>query len=258
MLLIVLWWLVLLAFLAIQFAATTRSAVMIASNLRDNASAEAEADGAVNKAIFQLLAHRWQADGTSHVVRGMQAITRVRIEDEGEWIDPNVAPPALMQALLGACGASPETAVRVAAAIADWRSPDILRSVRAEKTSRYRLAQYDYLPPGTRFVSVDELGLVMGMTSELLACLKPHMSVYSLSVPTLQSTTDYVVRRAVRDAYPDDATHPVVAIINEVTVVRVTAIAQGVSGGRFQRVAVVRIASAVRNDHFAFKILSWE
>src|ERR1700682_5076742 len=60
-LLIVLWWLVLLAFLATQLAATTRTAAMIASNLRDSASAEAAADGAVNEAIFQFLAHRWQA-----------------------------------------------------------------------------------------------------------------------------------------------------------------------------------------------------
>ena len=43
----------------------------------------------------------------------------------GERIDPNVAPRALMQALLGACGAPPETAIELAAAIGDWRSPDI-------------------------------------------------------------------------------------------------------------------------------------
>jgi general secretion pathway protein K len=257
-LLIVLWWLVLLAFLATQLAATTRTAAMIASNLRDSASAEAAADGAVNEAIFQFLAHRWQADGTSHFISGTREVVEVRIEDEGDRIDPNVAPRALMQALLGACGASPETAIELAAAIADWRSPDIFRSARTEKAAQYRIAQYNYLPPGTRFVSVDELGLVMGMTPELLACLKPHVSVYSLSVPTLQSTTDYLVRRAVREAYPDDATHPVVAIINEVAVVRITAIAQGASGSRFQRIGVVRIPSVVRDDHFAFKILAWE
>jgi len=98
----------------------------------------------------------------------------------------------------------------------------------------------------------------MGMTSEFLACLGPHISVYSLSVPSLQSTTDPLVRRAIREAYPEDATHPNAARLSEATVVRVTATAQAPAGGQFRRVAVVRIASAVRNDRFVYKILAWE
>jgi general secretion pathway protein K len=256
-LVIVLWWLTLLVFLTTQITSSAHTAALIAANIRGSASAEAEADGAVNEAIFQVLAQHWQADGAAHFVLGPQGAAEVRIEDEGGKIDPNVAPLALMQALLDACGAAPSTAAKLAVAISEWRSPD-LRAAGTERASQYRIAGFNYVPPNTRFVSVDELGLVLGMTPQLLACIEPHVSVYSVSVPSLETTTDEVVRRALREAYPDDAMQPAAAIASEVAVIRVTATAQETTGNRFQRVAVMRIASAARNDNFAYKILSWE
>jgi hypothetical protein len=97
------------------------------------------------------------------------------------------------------------------------------------------------------------------MTSELLACLEPHISVYSLSVPSLQTTTDPVVRQALTDAYPYDSPQTVSATVREVAVIRVTAIAQPTNGGsRFRRVAVVRVVPAEPDENFIYKILSWE
>ena len=181
MLLIVLWWLALLMFLATQISTATRTSVLIAANIRDSAVAEAHADGAVNEAIFQVLARRWKADGVAHVVPGAQVVTEVRVDDEAGKIDPNVAPAALMQALLRECGAPPKTAAELADAIAEWRSVDLLQSTGSLRGAQYRLAGRSYLPPNSRFVSIDELGLVLGMTSALLGCLGPHISVYSLS-----------------------------------------------------------------------------
>ena len=128
MLLIVLWWLALLMFLATQITTATHTSVLIAANIRGNAVAEAHADGAVNDAIFQVLARHWKADGVTHIVPGAQVVTEVRVDDEGGKIDPNVAPAALMQALLRECGASPKTAGELADAIAEWRSVDLLQS----------------------------------------------------------------------------------------------------------------------------------
>jgi general secretion pathway protein K len=258
-LLIVLWWLVLLTFLAAQISTGTRSARMISTNIRGSAVAEAQADGAVNEAIFHVLAQHWEADGATHVVQGAQAVAKVRIDDENGKIDPNVAPAALMQALLRECGATPKTAAELGDRISEWRSLDLLRSAGTAAASRYRAAGRGYVPPHARFVSEDELGLVLGMTSELLACLEPHLSVYSLSVPSLQTTTDPVVRRALTDTYPYDTPQTAAAAVREVAVIRVTAIAEQTGGGgRFRRIAVVRVVPAEQDQNFIYKILSWE
>jgi general secretion pathway protein K len=257
-LLIVLWWLALLMFLATQITTATHTSVLIAANIRGNAVAEAHADGAVNEAIFHVLARHWKADGAAHIVPGAQAVTEVRVDDEGAKIDPNVAPAALMQALLRECGAPAKTATELADAIAEWRSVDLLQSTGSLRGAQYRLAGRTYLPPNARFVSIDELGLVLGMTSTLLGCLEPHISVYSLSVPSLQTTTDPMVRQALTAAYPYDTAQTVAATVYEPAVIRVTTIATQADGSRFRRVAVVRVVPAEPDENFVYKILSWE
>jgi general secretion pathway protein K len=245
-------------FVAVQIITATHTSVLVSSNIRDSAVAEAQADGAVNEAIFQVLAQRWKADGATHVVQGAQAAAEVRIDDEGARIDPNVAPVALMRALLRQCGATPNRAVTLAEAIAEWRSLDLLQSSGPERGAAYRIAGRAYLPPHTRFVSVDELGLVIGMTPDILTCLVPHVSVYSLAVPSLLTTTDPVVRRALTEAYPYETPQPVAASMPDVAVIRITAIARRTDRSRFRRVAVVRVIPAEPDEHFVYKILCWE
>jgi general secretion pathway protein K len=257
-LLIVLWWLALLMFLAAQVVTVTHTSVLIAANIRSSAVAEAQADGAVNEAIFHVLAHDWKADETSHVVRGTQSVAEVRIANEGGKIDPNVAPAVLMQALLRGCGVPSKAAAELANAISEWRSVDLLQSTGARTAPQYGIAGRHYLPPHSRFVSVDELGLVLGMTPELLACLEPHVSVYSLSVPSLQTTADPVVRQALTEAYPYETPQTVAETVPEVAVIRVTAIAMHAGGSRFRRVAVVRVVPAEPDELFIYKILFWE
>lgn len=256
-LLIVLWWLVFLAFVATQITANTHRTILISSNVGSHAVAEAQADGAVNEAIFRVLAKQWKADGAVHVVRGPQGVAEVRIDDEGGKVDPNVAPALLMQALLVECGATPTAAGELSTAISAWRSLDLLQSVSTAQASQYRAAGRNYLPPNTRFVSVDELGLVLGMTSTLLACLEPHVSVYSLSVPSVQTTADPMVRIALMEAYPFDTPQPSLTL-RDATVIRATATARTVSGSQFSRVAVVRVGPAEPDDQFIYRILSWE
>jgi general secretion pathway protein K len=245
-------------FLAMQIISGARTSVLIAANIRGSAAAEAQADGAINEAIFQILTQVWKVDGQTHVLRGSQAAIEVRVDDEAGKIDPNVAPAVLMQAMLRACGASQKTAAELAEAISEWRSLDLLRSTNATKASPYRLAGRSYVPPNTRFVSVDELGLVLGMTAQFLTCLEPHVSVYSLSVPSLQTTNDPMVRKALLEAYPYDTPQPVAATAPEVAVIRVTATAQRTDGSQFRRIAVVRVVPAEPEENFIYKILHWE
>jgi general secretion pathway protein K len=257
-LVVVLWWLALLTLLLTQIASSSHTERLVAANIRAAAIAEAAADGAVNQALFQFLTHHWPANGASHLVRGQLAVAEVRIDDEASKIDPNVTPVFVMQALLRVCGAAPTQAERLAIAISQWRSVDILHRVDGDLTMQYREARLGYIPPNKRFVSDGELGLVVGMTPALLTCLAPHISVYSLSVPSPQTTDDPVIRQALAEAYPGDAVRPPAAPVHEVTVIRISAVAQAASGGRFRRTALVRLASAAPEENFVYKVLSWE
>jgi general secretion pathway protein K len=260
-LLIVLWSLALLSFLTAHITASSHLAALTARNIRGSAVAEAAADGAVYVAIFHALespGQRWLADGAARVIRGSRAVAEVRIEDEGAKIDLNVAPGALLQALLHTCGVAPSTALRLAGAIYDWRALDLSGATSSAKIQQYMLAGLSYVPPSAKFVSVDEVGLVLGMTPALLACLGPHITVYSSSIPMLQTTTDPVVRQALAEAYPEDTMHPRPVLPSNVAVIRITATAQEATGGQFRRIAVVGIVPARPSDDFAYKILLWE
>lgn len=257
-LLVVLWWLSLMAFLAVRMIATSHTAGIAAANIRGSAVTEAAADGAVNQAIFAVLAGQWAADRAIHLVRSTQAIAEVAIEDEGEKVSLNVAPPALLQSLLQECGLPPGPAAALAAAIAGWRAPELTPAASGALAIQYRSAGRGYIPPGKRFISLDELGLVLGMTPALFTCIAPHVSTYTLSIPSWQTTTDQVVRRALARAYPDDPMHPVSGTAYEPAVIRISASARDTSGTIFRRVAIVRIAPLPSEQDFTYRILLWE
>jgi general secretion pathway protein K len=252
-LLIVLWTLVLLTLLGTQIVARGHGEAQLAGNLRSAAVAEAAADGAVEEAIFHLLdgsSRRWAADSAMHLVRFPGATVEVRIEDEAGKINPNVASPALLRALLVRVGAASASAASLAAAIADWRSAGPTPGALGAKAAQYAAAGRDYGPPGAPFQSLDELGEVLGMTPELLARLRPHLTLFSQSDP-VAAAADAVVAMALRDA----GGPPKPMAGGRLQVAVITALAQGPDGARFARRAVVRISGDVRER--PWKILAW-
>ncbi|HET6195891.1 MAG TPA: type II secretion system protein GspK, partial [Acetobacteraceae bacterium] len=123
-LLIVLWTLALLALLGAQVLGTARQDARRARNLLDAAQVEAAADGAIERAIYRLLdrtSRHWSPDGTTRTLRTGQVSIAVRIDDEADKINPNLASVPLLQALLLQVGADQATAATVAASIIEWR-----------------------------------------------------------------------------------------------------------------------------------------
>ena len=119
-LLIVLWTLGLLALLGTQLLATARQDTQLARNLLDAAELEAAANGAVQQAIFANLDtsnKHWDADSVTRMIRVGRVPVAVRLDDEAEKVNPNIASGALLQALIAALGADRVTAARVAASI---------------------------------------------------------------------------------------------------------------------------------------------
>jgi hypothetical protein len=123
-LIIVLWSLVLIAFIVAHLTASGRTETRIAGNLVANAVAQAAADGAVFTALFNLSnaqpEQRWAVDGSVRELVVGGSWVNLRVEDEAWWVNPNTASAELIEALLRSIGGQPESARRLAAVIGEW------------------------------------------------------------------------------------------------------------------------------------------
>jgi general secretion pathway protein K len=249
----------LLALIGSQITAAGHGESRLAINLRANAVAEAAADGAVFEAVFHLMdgsAARWPADGRVHQVKLPQAMVDVSMVDEGRKVTLNNSSLPLLRGLLHAVGLDPHGAALLADRIADWRSPADFPLRLGAKAPQYRAAGRDYGPPNQPYHSVDELALVLGMTPQILARLRPYVSPYIESTPKPEDT-DPVVARALADATAEGA--PPLAF-DEPPTVAVTAVAVSAGGGRFVRRAVVRLGTDFAANPAApqYTILDWD
>jgi len=247
-LLIVLWTLALLALLGMQLLTTSRQDTQVARNLLDAATLEAAANGAVQQAIFSLLdssSRRWSPDGLLHPVRFGRAVVGVRIEDEAGKVNPSIASAGLLQALLQQVGADAVTAAAVAASIVEWRLASGTPGGSNAVAARYAAAGRDYAPSGGPFANVGDLGAVIGMTPELLARLRPHLTVFTDSDPGA-TTRDPVVAQALAAVGQRDVN------VDEIGagLVSVTADARGLGRARFALHVIVRTNAQSRGRRY--------
>ena len=256
-LLIVLWTLVLVAFLVLHMTASGRTEIRIANNLVANAVAAAAADGAIAEAIFNLSdprpEQRWPLDGPPRILAVGECRVVVRLEDEASRINPNLAAPELMAALLQVLGSDPNAAQHIAAAIADWvgssGTPQTADALQAE----YRAAGLDYGPPGAPLETMDELGRVLGVTPTLYAALKPHLTLYGPAEP--KPGIDPIVTAALAQLPQLGGSAPPPAPTPQDTLtVRIIAAAVGPGNAHVTRAAVVQIGSSLPQG---YAVLAW-
>jgi general secretion pathway protein K len=256
-LLLVLWTLVLLSLIGTRIAASGRAEAQLAANVRDAAVTQAAADGAIQEAVFHLLVagdQHWAPSGRHRVALPGTAV-EVGIENLAGRVNPNTASPELLRALLRALGVDSQRAMALADAIADWRTPGRNARPRGAKAPQYRAAGLDYDPPESPFRSVDELGAVLGMTPELLALLRPHLTLWWDDDPD-PAFADPVVLAALRVIGAEEASsgdgRP-----GMVQVVGVTAEATGPHGSRFVRRAAVEIIPSAAGGG-SWRLLDWD
>jgi general secretion pathway protein K len=72
-----------------------------------------------------------------------------------------------------------EKSAQLAEAIFDFRDADDDRKPNGAESAEYRAAGLGWLPKNGPLQSLDELGQVYGLTPELLARMKPNLSVHS-------------------------------------------------------------------------------
>jgi general secretion pathway protein K len=254
-LLVVLWTLVLLALIVAELGTSGRQESKIARNLMANAVAEAAADGAVHEAIFHLADssdQAWQPDGIErHLTVGGLPVD-LRIEDEAGKLNPNLADPILLQALMLVVGADPVQAQTVASGILDWRG-GIPIEQQAAVTQRYQAAGLHYEPGFSPFESVDDVALVLGMTPALAARVLPHLSVNQIGLAD-PSRADPVVTKALAQVSGGTAP-PAPAVAQAYRSLTITATAHGAEGASFTRHAVVRTGPGLPRG---YALLVWD
>ena len=259
-LLIVLWTLVLLSLLTTQIAIGARSETRVATNLRQQASLAAAADGVLYEALFHLLdpaRGHWPADGTRHALALAGGSAEVALVNEAGRFGVNHATAPQLQALLLQLGAQPAAAQRLASAIVAWHTPD----KDGVAAGAYKAAGLPYAPPGAPFQSLSELRLVVGMTPPLLASLLPHLSLAQPADPD-PALADPLVRRALRAAAdPTAAVSAAVAAAPTDIAVQVVCTAVDTAGARVTRRAEVVVTLAVAPGAVAgampFRIVDW-
>nr|WP_294565069.1 type II secretion system protein GspK [uncultured Rhodopila sp.] len=254
-LVIVLWSLGLLALLVSGLTAASRAQVGLARDVRGAAAAEAAADGAVQRAVFELRGGARAADAVPWRVRIGGAVVAVTIEDESGRINPNFSAPPLMASLLQASGLKPAQALDLARRIVDWRTATQWSIDGGLKLDRYRQAGLPYGPPGRPFLSVDEIGLVPGVTADLLERLQAYVSVYQSGDPQMAAGAG---REAVQTAEMINHAPVLAGFTSQDRIVQIHAAATVPGGVRFVRAAVVRLRGQPQPGEAGWQILSWE
>ncbi len=232
-LIIVLWTLVLITLIVTQIGVMGRTQIQISQNLRAAQAAQDYADGAIYQAMWHLTdpgPQRWVANGHEYPL-GRTVL--VQITDEAGKVDLNAASTELLQSLLQTVGADTRTAATVAQNIVDWRYPN---TDPAKLASLYRLAGRNYAPPQASFETVEEFGLVLGVTQPLLLLLMPHLTIWHPTDPD-PTVADPVVLQAMREK-PGNAVVQLAADA-PLRVITLIAMATEPSGARFTRRAVV-------------------
>lgn len=272
-LLIVLWFLVLIAAIATYLLVNARMEIAIARNIRSSAAAEALADAGIAEALFNetdpLASNHWRLDGAPHRLRLAAGEVTIRITDENGKVNPNYATDGLLAALPQAAGIEQMQARRLGAAIADWVGASSAPRPLGAKLEQYRAAGKSYGPPNAAVESLDELQLVLGMTPQIFAAVRPYTTIYtdtgmpdpSYAPPPVQRALVLAEREPVTEppigagtgpdataadnsgaTTPDSPAAPSAAASGEPeTVLRVEVIARLPDGGTFVRDAVVKV-----------------
>ncbi len=181
---------VFLSIIALSFSETQRLSSQITANSLASARAQAAADGAVHKMIFEVNKPRqadasgiedtrWKANGIAYVWSENGVQVSVSARSEAAKIDLNFAAEALLKNLFVSAGVEDGEADNIVSAIRDWTDADNLKRPNGAEADEYRAAGKKVLPSNDFFVAVEELQNVMGVTPQLYLAVSPYLTVHS-------------------------------------------------------------------------------
>ncbi|HEY2034728.1 MAG TPA: hypothetical protein VGH02_13675 [Rhizomicrobium sp.] len=177
----VLWGIAILSLIAAAMLAATITNARINHNSWALTRANALADAGVTRVVLALLDSRPEAqprvDGVSQSFSLDGVRLTITVQDENGKIDINTASPDLLAALLASAGVRETTAGALADAIVSQRPQNAAPNIVA-------------------FHAVEDLRTIPGMTPDLLARVKPLLTVFSHNADVDQSVAPPAVLRA--------------------------------------------------------------
>lgn len=202
----VLWLLILLAFLASSYSASTRTGAYLTRNLELGARAEALADAGIYRVLWELLqldADRpLRTDGTVYEWAFGDGRVRFAVHDEAGKIDVNAASENLLERLFVAVGVDDAGARALAEAIAAFRDSE------GEDSGDDAFANGAQDPPAAEealFRAIDELEQVPGMSAAIFARVRSLITVYTGVPEPDVSVAPATVRAAMEGLVADSA-----------------------------------------------------
>lgn len=208
-LILVVWVLVLIGAISAYLVANGRAETAIAFNVRAAASAEALADAGIARAVFNetnpRLSDRWKLDGALHRIIAPSGTIEIRLEDENQKINVNLASSALRASLFQVTGTDGAVAKQLGAAVADWVNAKPPANEAGANFDPYRAAGRKYGPPHAPAESLDELQLVIGMTPAIFASVRPYLTIHTSAPAPDAKTAPLIVQRALALAARIDA-----------------------------------------------------
>ena len=272
-LLVVLWFLVLIAAISAYLIANARQETAIARNITAAAKAEALADAGIAQAVFNQIEGaedtRWTLDGAPNRLLLANGEVTIRLHNEQQKVNPNLTSDALLSALFEATGVERPLARRIGASIADWVDRDSDPRPFGAEREDYAAAGRSYRPPNLPIESLDELQLVLGVTPQMLALALPYLTIHSTSARPDGNGAPPVLQRALlfasargdqqRDRAPasddptltaderaaaeaaEQETAAAEADIRDAPIIALHVMARASGGGIFVREAVIRL-----------------
>ena len=281
-LILVVWLLVLIGSIGAYLVTNGRAETAIAFNMRAAASAEALADAGLARVVFNQtdpkLSNRWKLDGERYHIALPGGAIDIRLQDETQKINPNLASEALLGALFEVCGTDRGTARHLGTAVADWVSADGPPRPGGAKLEQYRAAGRSYGPPNVPMESLDELQLVLGMTPAIFASVRPYLTIHASAPAPDGKKAPLLVQRAITlaartqddgeetdtppPATPSLGTPPAQAppkapaqTPQDEQVIAAEITARSREGGVFVRTAILRLEPG---DAKAYSVLDWQ
>lgn len=183
-LVIVMWTVMLLTVIAGNFVFAMRTETLVVRNAVSGAQAEAMANGAVHRALYETFksavdVNGWKADGSTRQWDKDGVKIKVVMMDESGKIDVNLGTDALLRGLLLSTGVDAAKAAQLLDAILDWRDVDVLPRPNGAEADAYGASGLKYEPANAPFEAVEQLQQVLGMTPDIYLRLAPLVTVHS-------------------------------------------------------------------------------
>lgn len=173
----------LLIILAMGYSRMVRIETSLTSNLVHYSQAKSIAEAGIWQSIAELLKptveQQWETNGTPYSFEFEEGTVNVSVINETGKIDLNTAHSELLHGLIKSIELPEENQLALTQAILDWRDKDNLVRNHGAEDEDYQQLDYLYGAKDGPFNSLNELQLVMGMTTETYNKLKPALTIYS-------------------------------------------------------------------------------